>query len=66
MEIFVTTMPKKVVPLSDKQVKQAKPKDKQYNLSDGDGLSLRIDPGGSKYWIFNYYRPHTKNAPQFT
>ncbi len=60
MEIFVTTMPKKVIPLTDKQVRSAKPKDKQYSLSDGDGLSLRIDTSGSKYWIFNYYKPFTK------
>ena len=59
-EIFVTTMPKKIIPLTNTQVKQAKPKDKQYNLSDGEGLSLRIDPNGSRYWLFNYYKPHVK------
>lgn len=53
-------MPKKVKPLNDKQVNSAKPKEKEYNLSDGDGLSLRIKPNGSKIWIFNYYRPFTR------
>jgi integrase len=46
--------------LTDTEVKKAKPKDKEYNLSDGDGLMLRIKPNGSKLWLFNYYRPYTK------
>lgn len=53
-------MAKKVLPLSDKKVSSAKPKEKEYNLSDGDGLSLRIKPNGSKIWLFNYYRPYSK------
>ena len=51
---------KKVAPLTSTQVKQAKPKNKEYSLSDGDGLSMRIKPNGSKSWIFNYSRPYTK------
>ena len=47
-------------PLTNTEVKQAKPKDKEYNLADGGGLALRIKPNGSKYWIFNYTRPYTK------
>ena len=38
-------------------IKSAKPKEKEYNLFDGDGLRLRIKPDASKHWIFNYYRP---------
>jgi integrase len=53
-------MPRKIPPLTASQVKQAKPKDKEYNLPDGDGLMLRIKPIGSKTWVFNYYRPFTK------
>jgi hypothetical protein len=41
-------MAKKVNPLTNTQVKQAKPKDKIYKLSDGGGLQLRIMPNGSK------------------
>ncbi|WP_351189426.1 integrase domain-containing protein [Shewanella sp. TB4-MNA-CIBAN-0142] len=52
-------MAKKVTPLTNTQVKQAKPKDKEYNLSDGEGLMLRVKPTGSKLWIFNYYHPFT-------
>ena len=47
-------------PLTNTEVKQAKPKEKEYNLSDGGGLALRIKPSGSKLWIFNYSRPFTK------
>ncbi|WP_158160876.1 integrase domain-containing protein [Grimontia hollisae] len=43
--------------LSDKEIKAAKPSDKEYNLFDGEGLRIRIKPNGSKLWILNYYRP---------
>jgi integrase len=46
-------------PLTNTEVKQAKPKDKIYTLSDGDGLQLRIKPNGSKLWLFDYRRPYT-------
>lgn len=47
-------------PLTNTEVKQARPKDKEYNLADGGGLALRVKPSGSKYWIFNYTRPYTR------
>lgn len=47
-------------PLTNTEVQQAKPKEKEFNLVDGAGLALRIKPNGSKLWIFNYYRPYTK------
>jgi len=53
-------MAKTTKPLTNTEIKQAKPKDKEYNLADGDGLSLRIKTTGSKLWLFNYYRPITK------
>lgn len=53
-------MAKVVKPLTNTEIVQAKPKDKEYNLSDGDGLILRIKPTGSKLWLFNYYHPYTK------
>jgi len=52
-------MARKPTPLTNTQIKQAKPRDKEYNLADGDGLALRIRPNGSKMWVFNYTRPHT-------
>lgn len=53
-------MARKVTPLTNTQVKQAKPKEKEYSLNDGDGLSLRIRPSGSKSWFFTYLVPITK------
>ncbi len=47
-------------PLTNTEVKQAKPRDKEFNLVDGDGLALRVKPNGSKLWVFNYFRPYTK------
>jgi len=53
-------MAKIVKPLNATQIKQAKAKEKEYNLSDGDGLFLRIKPNGTKQWLFNYLKPYTK------
>ncbi|UPR28978.1 MULTISPECIES: tyrosine-type recombinase/integrase [Vibrio] len=53
-------MARKVIPLTNTQVKQAKSKEKEYSLNDGDGLSLRIRPSGSKSWFFTYLVPITK------
>ena len=53
-------MARKVKPLSSTEVRQSRGKDKEYNLSDGDGLMLRVKPSGSKIWIFNYTRPFVK------
>ncbi len=47
-------MPKKVRPLSETAVRNAKPEKKQRFLSDGDGLFLLINPCGSKLWRLRY------------
>lgn len=47
-------------PPTNTKVQQAKAKEKEFNLVDGNGLALRIKPNGSKPWVFNYYRPYTK------
>ena len=54
------TKTSKIAQLTNTKVKQAKPKDKLYKLSDGGGLLLRVKPNGFKTWIFDYYKPHTK------
>ena len=59
-------MAKITKPLTNTEVKQAKPRDKEYNLSDGGGLMLRVKPTGSKFWLFNYYRPYTKKRTNFS
>ena len=53
-------MAKLTKPLTNTEVKQAKPKDKVYTLTDGGGLQLRVKPNGSKLWLLDYYRPYTK------
>lgn len=35
-------------------VKQAKPREKQYKLSDGKGMYLLVTPNGAKYWRLKY------------
>lgn len=47
-------------PLTNTEVEKAKPKEKEYNLIDGQGLFLRVKPSGAKLWLFNYYRPFTQ------
>ncbi len=47
-------------PLTDTEIRKAKPKEKEYPLSDVNGLILRVKPNGSKIWLFNYYHPVTK------
>lgn len=59
-------MPRITKPLTNTEVERAKPKDKEYNLSDGQGLNLRIKPTGAKTWTFNYYHPTTKKRTNLT
>ncbi len=40
--------------LSDLAIRRAKPKEKAYTLNDGNGLSLLIEPNGSKGWRLRY------------
>lgn len=40
--------------LSATAVKQAKPKEKQYKLFDGEGLFLLVTPTGGKWWRLKY------------
>lgn len=47
--------------LSDRQLKAIKPKDKDYVLTDGDGLQLRVRVNRSMQWYFSYRHPVTKN-----
>lgn len=40
--------------LTDTQIKNAKPKDKPYKLTDSNGLYLEVRPNGSKFWRYRY------------
>ncbi len=58
-------MPRITKPLTATEVKNAKPKEKEYRLSDGQGLQLRVLPSGSKQWQLNYYRPTNGKRANF-
>lgn len=51
---------RKVTPLTLQQIESASPKEKEYNLGDGNGLYLFVKPHGTKSWKFNYTHPYTK------
>ncbi|CAH3255734.1 Prophage integrase IntS [Citrobacter freundii] len=42
------------MPLTDLEIRRSKPREKSYTLNDGNGLSLLIEPNGSKGWRFRY------------
>jgi integrase len=41
--------------LSDAKVRNAKPQDKPYKITDGEGMFLLVHPSGSKYWRLKYH-----------
>lgn len=47
-------MPKRIAPLTDTQVRNAKPQGKEYKLMDGYGLFLLVTPTSGKLWRFDY------------
>jgi integrase len=47
-------MPKRIIPLSDVKVRNAKAKGKDYKLTDGGGLYLLVSSAGGKLWRFKY------------
>ncbi|EDR5087990.1 tyrosine-type recombinase/integrase [Salmonella enterica subsp. enterica serovar Georgia] len=44
-------------PLSDTEIRKAKPAAKDFQLFDGQGLSLMVKASGNKLWHFRYKRP---------
>lgn len=42
------------MPLTDTAVRQAKPADKEFSITDGGGLSLFVAPNGTKSWHFRF------------
>lgn len=47
-------MPKIIKRLTDRQVENAKPKNKDYRLYDGDNLQLLVRTSGTKVWQYPY------------
>lgn len=58
-------MPKRIAPLSDIQVKNAKPKKTEYKLNDGYGLFLLVTPTGGKLWRFDYRHEDKRKTLSF-
>lgn len=54
LSFLVFVPPREAKMLTDTKVKQAKPKDKDYKLSDEKGLFLLVKTNGSKYWRLKY------------
>lgn len=50
-------MPRLAPSLTDLQVRRAKPGDKPYAMSDGNGLTLWVSPAGLKAWRVRYRLP---------
>lgn len=42
------------MPLTDTSIRNAKPNEKPYSLTDGRGLSLLVQPAGGKWWRLRY------------
>lgn len=59
-------MAKIIKPLTDSQVKQAKPQDKAYKLADGGSMYLYVTKMGAKSWRMNYIKPVTKKYATIT
>ena len=55
-------MPKLAKPLTDTQVRNAKPKDKVFTMADGGGMYLGIAPTGSKIWRMSYRQENGKQT----
>lgn len=49
-----------VAPLTATKIQNAKPKEKLYKLTDGQGLALWVYPSGKKTWRFEYRRADKK------
>ncbi|MDO5687011.1 MAG: Arm DNA-binding domain-containing protein [Neisseria sp.] len=42
------------MPLNDRQIRNTKPTEKAFKLSDGGGLHLLVTPSGGKLWRLKY------------
>lgn len=50
--------------LTEQKARQAKPKEKVYYLADEDGLSLKVEPNGTKSWSYRYAIIGTNKRPR--
>jgi hypothetical protein len=53
-KVSTVKMPRTVKPLTDTEIKNSKLKDKDYKLSDGQGLYFVIKKNNSKIWRYDF------------
>lgn len=53
-------------PLTDTEIKNARPKEAEYTLHDGDGLQLLIKTSGKKVWQYRYSQPFNQKRAKLT
>jgi len=59
-------MARRVIPLSENQIKQLKPKDKRYKKADGNGLYIWVTPVGTKIFKYHYMLKSEKKREVIT
>ena len=45
-------MSRQVTALTNTQIKNLKPKNKKYKISDGKRLYIVVEPNGRKWWMY--------------
>ena len=58
-------MARLVKPLSDKEIKTAEPREKEYKLSDGKGLFIVVKIDGTKYFRFDFSYGEKRKSTSF-
>src|SRR3546814_15916573 len=51
--------------LNDAKIRAAKPRDKEYKLTDSHRLYLLVTPNGSKLWKWSYAHDHKQKTMAF-
>ncbi|WP_223891115.1 integrase arm-type DNA-binding domain-containing protein [Sulfurovum sp. TSL6] len=59
-------MARRTLPLTDTEIKKAKPKEKGYKLFDGEGLFLWINTAGGKLWRLKYISPVSQKEKTYS
>jgi hypothetical protein len=62
LKIRAPKMPKLISPLTDIQLRNAKPAEKPYKLSDGGGMYVEVMPNGSKFWRMKVRQANGKES----
>ena len=58
-------MPKVVKPLTDKEIKASKAKEKEYKLSDGQSLYLVVKTNGTKFFRYDFTFENKRKSMSF-